>query len=294
MTWFKVDDDFADHAKVHRLKVEHPRHWKGALALWTLAGAWCSKHETDGVISMATVRKLDATAREAVALCNVGLWKRDERDESNFVFHEFTEHNPSRSDLEKRRENTKRRVSDWREKHARNAVTDSGSNAAPVPTRPDPSRPDPCASHTQSAGADTGVRVREDPFAASERSSLGARVQTRFRKLYAESHDGLDPAMGGKNVGDFPERLGNTARHRAVDPLALLDQAYIRWAEGGYQGSEEASPYSAFVARFERLLAPAKRKRDVRGAYPEPARDEDFRNPTDLDALFGVSLGEGL
>ena len=139
--WFRVDDGFSDHAKVHAL--QETKHWKGAIALWTLAGSWCSKQETDGHITMQTIRRLGGTASEADALVDCGLW---EKTESGYVFHGWAERNPLKSALDTKREQTRNRVTEWRDKRKRNADGNADGNAVtnedvtPPPSRPVPSR----------------------------------------------------------------------------------------------------------------------------------------------------------
>lgn len=96
--------------------------------------------------------------------------------------------------------------------------------------------------------------VREGSESDDEPMNFAAAVQVRFRKLHLAALDS-DPAMGGTAVGTFPERLANTARARSQDPLELLEQAFERWLAGGCEGSKRSTPYAAFVARFDGLVA---------------------------------------
>lgn len=156
MTWFKVDDGFSDHPKVHALQ-EQSKQWKGALALWLLAGSWAAKHEKDGLVPMATVRRLGFSISEADALVECGLWHSAE---GGYLFHQWQERNPLKTELEAKREQTRNKVTQWRENKKKlscNPVTppsvtgykEDGNQSVtlpptrPVPTRPDPSRSDP-------------------------------------------------------------------------------------------------------------------------------------------------------
>lgn len=71
MTWFKLDDGFADHPKVAEA---------GSAAAWLyIAGlCYCSRNLTDGVIPAAMVRRLTdlpKPGRLAATLVAVGLWE---------------------------------------------------------------------------------------------------------------------------------------------------------------------------------------------------------------------------
>jgi hypothetical protein len=231
MTWFKVDDSLADHPKVLRLQAL--KGWQGALALWVLAGAWASRHLTNGAVPGATVARLGASRRDADLLVSVGLW---ERTETGYAYHDWTSRNPTRNDVEARRERTRDRVTRWR----CNAVTDVGGNPAPVPTRPVPSG-DPLTTF----GDSSGVRVRVEASAAE--------IQRRFRGLYLERFRN-EPYMGGKAVHSFAERLNGTAVARGVDPLDLLGDTFKRWASEALEPIAQSAPYAAFAARFGSLL----------------------------------------
>ena len=58
MTWFRIDDGFADHPKVAQCSL-------AAIGLWTRAGAWCSKHLTNGQVPRHMLRSWGATAKLA-------------------------------------------------------------------------------------------------------------------------------------------------------------------------------------------------------------------------------------
>lgn len=228
MTWFRVDDSLADHPKVLRLQAL--KGWQGALALWLLAGAWASRHLTNGEVPSATVARLGGSKRDADLLVSVGLWARTE---TGYAYHDWASRNPTRDDVEARRERTRNRVTRWR----CNGVTNGDGNPAPVPTRPDPSR-DPLTTF--------GGSPREVPPSAAE-------IQRRFRGLYLERF-GAEPYMGGKTVHTFAERLLGTARARGLEPLALLGDAFARWVAEPLEPIAQSAPYASFAGRFGSLL----------------------------------------
>jgi hypothetical protein len=67
MPWFKVDDGFHGHPKVVELSL-------AAVGLWTLAGSWCAKYLTDGMVPTKTVTRLGGDASEAGELVAAELW----------------------------------------------------------------------------------------------------------------------------------------------------------------------------------------------------------------------------
>lgn len=119
MTWFRIDDNFADHPKVDALL--EGKHGEAAIALWTLAGAWCAKHLTDGVVPAGRVRRFGLRNPDTLAteLVRVGLW---EETADGFAFHDWHKYQPSRATVEMEREKTAERVRRHRDKAGRAAV----------------------------------------------------------------------------------------------------------------------------------------------------------------------------
>lgn len=150
MSWFKIDDGFADHPKV--IALQSRRGWASAVALWTLSGAWASKHLTDGHVPSGIIRRLGCAPADARALVAVGLWVEVE---GGYRFHDFHDYNPAESEVKAKREATRERVARYREERRRNASGNASGNApcnalqpragndpvTPPPTRPDPTRP---------------------------------------------------------------------------------------------------------------------------------------------------------
>jgi len=94
MTWFKVDDSFHSHPKAAAASL-------AAIGLWTVAGAWCGDHLTDGNVPHHVILSL---SRGAVGLADelvtCGLWRRTK---SGYRFHQWDERNPNRSTVEEQR-----------------------------------------------------------------------------------------------------------------------------------------------------------------------------------------------
>jgi hypothetical protein len=84
VTWFRVDDNLAHHAKTLAAG-------NAAMGLWVRAGSWAAHHLTGGVIPDAVIPSL-GTRQQANALVAAGLWARQE---DCFVFWEWDERNPT-------------------------------------------------------------------------------------------------------------------------------------------------------------------------------------------------------
>ncbi|MEX8058598.1 hypothetical protein [Microbacterium sp. 16-032] len=147
MAWFKVDDHFWSHPKTAALS-------DAATALWLRAGSWSAGHLTDGRVPSSMLRFFSARRRSADELVAAGLWTVDG---DTFVFHSWAEYQPSKEQVEAKRDATKKRVNAWRERQG-NGVTntspDGDRNAPPDPTRPDPA---PISTSTE---VERGTRKR--------------------------------------------------------------------------------------------------------------------------------------
>lgn len=107
MTWFRVDDSADFHPKI--VAAGNP-----AVGLWTRAGAYTSRVLSDGFVPLDIARAM-GTRGQIQRLVDVGLWLPVLDGEGGFVFHEFTQRNPTRDQVEQRRRDTADRVRRWRE-----------------------------------------------------------------------------------------------------------------------------------------------------------------------------------
>lgn len=132
MAWFKVDDKLAFHPKVVQAG-------NAAMGLWVRCGSYSAQFETDGWLDLGTVRALGGRKRDIDRLLEVGLWHEEE---DGIRFHDWTEFQPTKAQLDAERAATRERVAQWREKK-RNAVTPPVTNAVSTdaPSRPVPTRP---------------------------------------------------------------------------------------------------------------------------------------------------------
>lgn len=94
MSWAKFSDDFWCHPKVAGLSDR-------AFRLHVTAICWSAALETDGAVPRAMLAVLRGTAAAARELESAGLW---DAAADGWVIHDFLEYNPSRADLEERRE----------------------------------------------------------------------------------------------------------------------------------------------------------------------------------------------
>jgi hypothetical protein len=118
MTWFKVDDGFWCHPKALTLP-------DAAVALWTRAGSWSAQQLTDGGVPREALAMFRAKPRAADQLVDVGLWAPTV---TGWTFHDWTDYQPTRAQVEADRAATAARVAAWRERQrTRKRGDDDGS-----------------------------------------------------------------------------------------------------------------------------------------------------------------------
>lgn len=103
MPWVRIDDTLHDHPKVYRLPASLRLHCLGA---WVLAICYASRHLTDGEVPVAWLRAEGATTRQIAALVSAGFLDKTDGDGVVWV-HNFLDYNPSREQVEARREDTR-------------------------------------------------------------------------------------------------------------------------------------------------------------------------------------------
>lgn len=137
MSWFRVDDHLHSHSKAIRAGTE-------AMGLWILAGSWAAAEESDGWVPGYMLQRLAGGGADALAerLVRAGLWEEAEREgDAGYVFHQWEEHQPTRAQLEAKREQARERMRRARTQGGDVRANSEGTSRAVTPTRPDPTRP---------------------------------------------------------------------------------------------------------------------------------------------------------
>ena len=124
MGWVRIDDNFADHPKIIALT-------DTAFRLFITGLCYSNRQLTDGVIPYQIVSAWvgDNPEKPSDELEDQGLW---ERVDKGFYIRSYTEYQPSREKIEKKRDEAKERLRRYRERNA---------NETPPPTQPNPTQP---------------------------------------------------------------------------------------------------------------------------------------------------------
>lgn len=169
MAWFKIDDKLHDHPKVRKLR----GHKLAALGLWTACGSWSADTLSDGFVPAEIVQRFDPDEGLAKRLVEVGLWNEDEHDdEVGYRFHQWTDHQPTKAEVERRREEARDRM---RRRRAGGA------------TEPDPNTPSDGSQDVRANTSRTSSEVRHpDPTRPLTTSSLAtADAAAKFDEWWA-------------------------------------------------------------------------------------------------------------
>lgn len=108
MTWFLVEQAFANHLKTIRAG-------NAAIGLWVRAGSWSMGSLTDGFIPFEVVRQF-GTPAQAKALVDVQLW---EKADGGYVFHNWLAFQRTRGQIAADLESGRARQRRYREKRAK-------------------------------------------------------------------------------------------------------------------------------------------------------------------------------
>lgn len=233
MPWFKVDDRMPDHAKTRKAGTS-------AIGLWALAGAWSSGNLTDGFVPKEIAKRWDSSGKLSKKLVEAGLWLTDEVDgEAGFRFHDWDEHQPSRTDVLARRKAAAARVAKHREKRTmrNNDVSNDDGNASrnalqdtdvtPPPTRPDPTRPEdketatPVAAPTESPLFPIAPTPELKAKAPAKRT---AKATTKAKSTEALVADAVYERLQGSCNWNAVRAIAKTAlARRGAAPEAVVD-----------------------------------------------------------------------
>ena len=259
VTWFKVDDTLAFHAKVVAAGNE-------AMGLWVRAGSWSSQQLTDGFIPDHMIAAMGGGEDRLV---EVGLWTRED---GGCRFHEWEQAQFTRAEIEAKREAERDRKRKQRRTPG-GQFTDSGRSPGgvpaghpagqdaespreshrPVPTRPDPSRPtSPNGEGTVAVRDPARKRATRIPegFTPSPEVIEAMRAECPRVDLEAENRKFVDywSAKAGKDATklDWDATWRNWIR-RAKD-------SNVAQFPARQSASERAQAHLDTVAEAERLM----------------------------------------
>lgn len=287
MSWFKIDDAFHSSKPVKKI----PRKYRAAaIGLWTIAGSWCAQEEEDGFVPEWMLEELCGTTALAAQLVRAGLWtvvkpgvlpsssdaptgvlpSSSESGEPGWQFKNWGKYNPTRAELEEKREKERIRKANYRMSQRDTNGTPQGQTEGhqqeSTPSRPDPARPDPLT---------TANAVVDDSSSNAE-----AETSTEAPKQYAPEVHELCHHLAGWIVrnGNRTPTVG-AQWLQACDRLIRLDgvrpdqiRAAIDWCQQDpfWQGNILSMP--KLREKYDQLRAAAQRPtQQQHGGQPRPS-----------------------
>jgi len=127
--WVRIDDNFSDHPKVIALS-------DAAFRLFITGLCYSNRQLTDGLIPYQIVSNWvgDNPFKPSDELEDQNLW---ERVDKGFLIRSYTEYQPTREKVNKKRDEAKLRLKKFREK-AKTKETEKKRHPQPNPTQPNP------------------------------------------------------------------------------------------------------------------------------------------------------------
>jgi len=244
MTWFKIDDSFYDHPKVF----DAP---DCAVALWVRAGCWSARNLTDGRIPAGLPGRLCDDPIKAVSeLLERGLW---EDNGTGYVFRNWLEYQPSKEEVEGKREDARERMRRLR------AQRSGGSSRARSPERSGehsenfgdgsqpPTRPDQELPKGSSQG-DSAAPPPPEKSKKATRIPIPFAITTEMREWATEKAPGVNLESATEEFVDYWRGVGGqrgtkldwvaTWRNRMRDKQERLPRpsnvVAIRGGNGGF------------------------------------------------------------
>lgn len=193
MAWARIDDAIIDHPKVLEAGED-------ARDLLIVSIIWCNKHLTDGRVPKAALGVLSrkkSAEKTAAALVRVGLW-HDEGDA--WRLHDYLDWNPSREEVEAKRNASAERMRKSRERRAkkgaatnaqvaeslqRNTRATDASVTAPTPLHSLSKTPLPPAG----GGTPGSSEPPDDPEAIAVELRVLSRINDLAGTTYTSSPD---------------------------------------------------------------------------------------------------------
>ena len=227
MTWFKVDDGLADHPKM--VELQERKGWHRAVALWVLAGAWCSKQLTNGRVPQVMISRLGCSKSDADLLVDTGLWRIDS---AGYSFHDWERCNLTKEAVEAKREKTRTKVTDWRRNQVTAQVTGEVSNhscnPAPLLSSPLHSLPKGEESVIAPGGADPGTPAAKTRAKREKPKSLVALQAALV------DHCNDPPALSNSLAQKACRRVTEHAERNGVTLEAAASALVLAWCQAGY------------------------------------------------------------
>ena len=238
MGWVRLDDNFADHPKIIALS-------DTAFRLFITGLCYSNRQLTDGVIPYRMVQAWvgDNPEKPSDELEDQDLWARVE---TGFLILSYSEYQPTRDEVEKKREQVKQRLARYREtqkKRVSNAYQngDGNANETPPPTQPNPTQPN---------ALDISNDISKEVVVLPRIKSAKESVMRISQKLSEARKQGINAWNISRLVEEEWDALHATDD---VGGCIALTAWYVSELQQRKLGSPEISRIGQMTKRFGRL-----------------------------------------
>ena len=216
MSWFRVDDKFAFHAKAVRAG-------NTAIGVWVRLGAWSSDQLTDGKLPGEIAKVIQGPdAGSLDRLCEVGLLEREGED---YAMHDFLDWNPSGKQVKRQRKELSEARSKAGSKGAANREANRKQTTSPSPS-PDPIPiPLPEEKRDPPVGPPSGKPGEGFKLEPPDAGPKRRKSETPIPAGWAPSAEHLTL---GRSLG-FDEPRVRREGEKFADGARAKDRRYVDW-----------------------------------------------------------------
>lgn len=231
MGWVRIDDNFADHPKVIALSDK-------AFRLFITGLCYSNRQLTDGIIpyQIVTAWVGDDPFKPSDELEDQDLW---ERIDKGFVIKSYAEYQPTRKEVETKREANRERLKKFRDRKQQ-----SNTNVTPLPTQPNPN-PTPINKDIQPYETNLEIEIPIPRVHTAKAAAL--RISD---KLGEARKNGINAWNISKLVEDEWDKLHN---EDDIGGCIALTAWYVSELQSRQVTSPEIARIGQMIKRFGRI-----------------------------------------
>lgn len=273
MPFFRVDDQIHSHPKVRRAGL-------AAMGLWALAGSYAMAYKTDGFVPEWWVKSYPQAYPQARRLVESGLWTPSESPEGEpgWQFHDWSDYQETRDQIEAKRERTRERTREWRKR-----LDDAKSQASSAKAAKTPGKRGSSASNGDAVGdavSDAVTDASRDAVGDASRDALVTRPSPLPTPPPTEVSP--SPPDGGSGTGT----LVVLGLNSDLEPIAGdRGQVVAAWIDGWRETNPGHEPLKAVTRRVAGSVKQLTRDCHTRGDWNDAwriAREAGRKGRVDL------------
>ena len=245
--WFKVCDGFSEHPKAIQAGNE-------AVGVWTRMGSWSSRYCTGGVVPHVKALAIAGAMAPLTALLKAGLLEREDKDEADWVFHDWEDANPTAEEARAYTENKKKAGRLGAQKRWKNGPSPKADTKAPAIAGA------MGGVMAKGTGTGTGTGKGNKKEVPDDVAPIWEAFETARRKRYPTGRS-LSPSR--ERMSMIRARLKDNGEERVMAAMQKFFDPRYHWAGcddaknpellfrsvGQFEKVENASPKNDFTKR---------------------------------------------